>query len=214
VEGQATPPATALLAGSPAAAAAASSPLLPIQQTFVDLSTSISSQLSLARETKNPFAAEVGAGPQHGLQHEFTQAWQRQQQQLLDAHIAAGGSRRDVIWAQDARGYGAGAWMLQTPQAGAPRRMPGGSTFWEGLRACDFRISLRRSLRMRFPALAALPGGRCPLCAQQCDAYGDHMDSCAELVGLFDRAHNMVRDAIFIIAEEARMPGLRWRCAA
>jgi len=203
-EGQATPP------GSPAATAA-SSPLLPFQQTFVDLSTSISTQLSLARET-NPFAAEVGAGPQHGLQHEFTQAWQRQQQQLLDAHIAAGGSRRDVIWAQDARGYGAGAWMLQTPQAGAPRRMPGGSTFWEGLRACDFRISLRRSLRMRFPALAALPGGCCPLCGGQCDAYGDHVDSCAGLAGLFDPAHNMVRDAIFIIAEEARMrPALEVR---
>jgi len=91
--------------------------------------------------------------------------------------------------------------------------MPGGSTFfWDGLRACDFRISLLRSLRMRFPALAALPGGRCPRCTQQCDAYGDHMDSCAGLVGLFDPAHNMVRDAIFIIAEEARMrPALEVR---
>jgi hypothetical protein len=199
-------------ASLPRSPPAAAGPLLPFQQTFVDLSTLISTQLSLARDDTNPFAAGLGAGPQHGLQHQFTLVWQRQQRGLLDARIAAEGTRQDVIWAQDARGYGAGAWLLQTPHAGPPRRMPGGSTFWEGQRPGDFRISLRRSLRMPFPALVALPGGRCPLCRQKCDAYGDHIDSCAALVGLFDLAHNMVRDAFFIIAEEARMrPALEVR---
>ena len=73
------------------------------------------------------------------------------------------------------------------------------------MRASDFRITLRRALRIPFPELAALPGGCCPLCGQQCDAHGDHADSCPQLAGLHDVAHNLVRDAVYVTAEEARL---------
>jgi hypothetical protein len=181
----------------------ATAPLLPFQQTFVDLSTQISSQLDIARDS-NPFAAEMGEGPQRGLQHEFTLAWQQQQRQLLDARIAAEGTRADVIWAQDSCGYAAGAWQLQLPQAGTPRRLQG-RLWFEGMRASDWRITLRRSLRLPFPALAKLSGGRCALCGQPCDAFGDHADSCRDLVGLHSVAHNQVRNAVYVTAQEARL---------
>ena len=102
----------------------AAAPLLQFQQTFLNLSTQITADLQLARD-RNPFAAELGEGPQRGLQHAFTHAWQRQQRQLLDARLAAEGGRADVVWGQDACGYAAGDWQYQLPRADAPRRLLG-----------------------------------------------------------------------------------------
>ena len=63
---------------------------------------------------RNPFAAELGEGPERGLQHVFTHVWQRQQRQLLDARLAAEGGRDDAVWGQDACGYAAGDWQYPT----------------------------------------------------------------------------------------------------
>jgi hypothetical protein len=73
------------------------------------------------------------------------------------------------------------------------------------MRASDWCITLRRSLRLPFPALAKLGGGRCALCGQLCDAFGDHADSCPVLVGLHNVAHNQVRNAVYVTAQEARL---------
>jgi len=183
---------------------AAATPLLPFQQTFLDLSTQISTELIHASE-ENPFTVELDAGPQPGMQHEFTRRRHAAQRRWLHARVAAEGSRADVIWAQDTCGYAAGAWQQQLPHSGRPKRLPGGALWFEGMRASDWRIALRRQLRLPFPALQALPGGLCPLCGHPCDAHGDHLDACELLRGLGTQAHHLVRNAIYVTAEEVRL---------
>jgi hypothetical protein len=116
------------------------------------------------------------------------------------------GGRAFVQKTTAARGYGAGSFLCQLPVGRrAPRRLPDGRDFFGGLSGAEFRSALARRLLM--PVLPGYGGRACPLCgkAGAVDALGDHVDSCRGLTAYNTYAHDHGRDALCIIAQEARL---------